>query len=238
MAAEEADDRTLPGCRADTRDPAAAPTGFSAARGQGHVRVRGRLRDPRDHLRPDAERYAGRHRHATARRADRRGHRGPGRRRLAAVWIARSCENGKNWARVAGTVICVIGVSGAIYDLGSNPGAAARVFSGIDGLKGLLVVVLLWLGSSNDYFRSCQRPRCAPSRRGALPMKLMAAFEPIWNPEPAACPSRVVYTIVHTFNGTYADIAINPNGQIDRIRPTNSTGRTIGRCPVLTISFG
>ena len=36
---------------------------------------------------------------------------------------------------------------------------------------------------------------------------------------PAASPSRVVYTIVHTFNGTYADIAINPNGQIDLIDP-------------------
>ena len=35
---------------------------------------------------------------------------------------------------------------------------------------------------------------------------------------PAASPS-VVYTIVHTFNGTYADIAINPNGQIDLIDP-------------------
>jgi hypothetical protein len=28
-----------------------------------------------------------------------------------------------------------------------------------------------------------------------------------------------VYTIVHTFNGTYADIAINPNGQIILINP-------------------
>ena len=35
----------------------------------------------------------------------------------------------------------------------------------------------------------------------------------------AASPSRVVYTIVHTFNGTYADIAINPNGQIGLIDP-------------------
>ena len=31
---------------------------------------------------------------------------------------------------------------------------------------------------------------------------------------PAASPNRVVYAIVHTFNGTYADIAISPNGQI------------------------
>src|SRR5215468_10066012 len=36
---------------------------------------------------------------------------------------------------------------------------------------------------------------------------------------PAASPNRIVYTIVHTFNGTYADIAINPNGQIVLIDP-------------------
>jgi len=36
---------------------------------------------------------------------------------------------------------------------------------------------------------------------------------------PAACPNRIVYTIVHTFNGTYADLAINPNGQIILINP-------------------
>jgi hypothetical protein len=28
-----------------------------------------------------------------------------------------------------------------------------------------------------------------------------------------------VYTIVHTFNGTYADLAITPNGQIAVIDP-------------------
>jgi hypothetical protein len=36
---------------------------------------------------------------------------------------------------------------------------------------------------------------------------------------PAASPDRVVYTIVHTFDGTYADIAIAPNGQISLIDP-------------------
>jgi hypothetical protein len=35
----------------------------------------------------------------------------------------------------------------------------------------------------------------------------------------ASLPNRVVYTIVHTFNGTYADVAINPNGQIGLIDP-------------------
>ena len=35
----------------------------------------------------------------------------------------------------------------------------------------------------------------------------------------AASPKRTVYTIVHTFNGTYADLAISPNGQITLINP-------------------
>jgi hypothetical protein len=35
----------------------------------------------------------------------------------------------------------------------------------------------------------------------------------------AASPNRVVYAIAYTFNGTYADIAINPNGQIGLIDP-------------------
>jgi hypothetical protein len=36
---------------------------------------------------------------------------------------------------------------------------------------------------------------------------------------PAASPDRIVYSIVHTSNGTYADIAIQPNGQISLINP-------------------
>jgi hypothetical protein len=35
----------------------------------------------------------------------------------------------------------------------------------------------------------------------------------------AASPDRIVYSIVHTFNGTYADIAVQPNGQIFLIDP-------------------
>jgi hypothetical protein len=36
---------------------------------------------------------------------------------------------------------------------------------------------------------------------------------------PAARPSHDVYTIVHTFNGTYADLVIQPSGAIDLINP-------------------
>ena len=43
--------------------------------------------------------------------------------------------------------------------------------------------------------------------------------QPDRHPPSAASPNRVVYAIVHTFNGTYADIAISPNGQIVLIDP-------------------
>ena len=36
---------------------------------------------------------------------------------------------------------------------------------------------------------------------------------------PGAAPTHFVYTIVHTLNGTYADLAIEPNGEIDLIDP-------------------
>jgi hypothetical protein len=80
------------------------------------------------------------------------------------AWLAPSCESGANWARVAGTVTCVIGALGAIYDIGLSPEVAARVFSCVDCAKGLAVVVLLWLGSSNEYFRSVRRRRCTAGR--------------------------------------------------------------------------
>ena len=36
---------------------------------------------------------------------------------------------------------------------------------------------------------------------------------------PAASPSRVVYAVIHTYGGTYADVAIEPSGQIWLIDP-------------------
>jgi hypothetical protein len=42
---------------------------------------------------------------------------------------------------------------------------------------------------------------------------------------PAASPDRIVYSIVHTFNGTYADIAIQPNGQILLINPRSPAAK-------------
>ena len=42
---------------------------------------------------------------------------------------------------------------------------------------------------------------------------------------PAARPDREVYTIVHTFGGTYADLAIAPDGRIGVITPRPPAAR-------------
>jgi hypothetical protein len=50
-----------------------------------------------------------------------------------------------------------------------------------------------------------------------------SAAWPCWPParplRPSQPPRHTVYTIVHTFNGTYADLSIAPNGQIALIDP-------------------
>jgi len=38
-------------------------------------------------------------------------------------------------------------------------------------------------------------------------------------------PSRTIYTIVHTFNGTYADLSIDPSGQVRLINPRPPMGK-------------
>jgi len=38
-------------------------------------------------------------------------------------------------------------------------------------------------------------------------------------------PSRTIYTIVHTFNGTYADLSIDPGGQVRVINPRPPMGK-------------
>ena len=42
---------------------------------------------------------------------------------------------------------------------------------------------------------------------------------------PIIRPNRTIYTIVHTFNGTYADLSIAPNGQVRLIDPAPPMGK-------------
>ena len=42
---------------------------------------------------------------------------------------------------------------------------------------------------------------------------------------PVIRPNRTIYTIVHTFNGTYADVSIAPNGEVRLIDPAPPMGK-------------
>jgi hypothetical protein len=75
------------------------------------------------------------------------------------IWVARSCRRGRNWARVTATVLFVLGVLAAVYDLVSPRAAAVTVVSFGVCLIGLAAVVLLWLGSASAWFKFCTRPQ-------------------------------------------------------------------------------
>jgi len=75
------------------------------------------------------------------------------------TWVARSCQRGRNWARVTATVLVVVGVLAAVYDLVSPRAAAVTITSFMVCLIGLAAVVLLWRGSSSAYFKLFTRPQ-------------------------------------------------------------------------------
>jgi hypothetical protein len=75
------------------------------------------------------------------------------------AWTARSCKSGRNWARVTATVLLVLGVLAAVYDLVSPRAAAVTIISFVVCLIGLAAVALLWRGSSSAYFKLFTRPQ-------------------------------------------------------------------------------
>jgi hypothetical protein len=75
------------------------------------------------------------------------------------AWVARSCQSGRNWARVTATVLFVLGVLAAVYDLVSPRAAGVTIISFVVCLLGLAAVVLLWRGSSSAYFKLFTRPQ-------------------------------------------------------------------------------
>jgi DMSO/TMAO reductase YedYZ heme-binding membrane subunit len=75
------------------------------------------------------------------------------------IWIARSCRNGKNWARVTGTVFFFIAILGTIYDLVSAEATITAILNFLNLAIGLAAVVLLWLWRSNAFFAYFKRPQ-------------------------------------------------------------------------------
>jgi hypothetical protein len=54
---------------------------------------------------------------------------------------------------------------------------------------------------------------------------------------PGIAPTRTVFVIVHTFNGTYADLSITPNGQIRVIGPKPPAVKDLSFLSLESISF-
>jgi hypothetical protein len=72
------------------------------------------------------------------------------------LWIARACKNGRNWARVTGTVLFGLHTLGLLAVLGnSHPGIGpAKVLTTISWLIACGAVVFLWQRPSSAFFRA------------------------------------------------------------------------------------
>jgi len=70
------------------------------------------------------------------------------------------------------------------------------------------------------------RPEIDTGRpRGVAPLSVIVIDTVIPDAPAVIRPDRTVYTIVHTFNGTYADLSIDPSGQVRVIDPRPPMGK-------------
>jgi hypothetical protein len=74
----------------------------------------------------------------------------------AALWlfIAQNCKAGRNWARITGTVLFCIATIDTLTSLALPVAAAVRPYGILVWLIGLAAIVLLWRGSSSEYFNA------------------------------------------------------------------------------------
>jgi hypothetical protein len=74
------------------------------------------------------------------------------------IWIALMCLRGRNWARITGTVFFGVGVLGALLELAVAVSAVDKIWDIVIVLIGLAAVILLWQGTSSDYFKRSGQP--------------------------------------------------------------------------------
>jgi hypothetical protein len=80
------------------------------------------------------------------------------------VWIARTCMDGKNWARITATVLCGLGILEAflaltVPHLRAGRSSADLIVSFVVAGIGLVSICILWQRSPNAYFRQLSDPR-------------------------------------------------------------------------------
>jgi hypothetical protein len=76
------------------------------------------------------------------------------------IWLARSCQAGKSWARIVSTVLFAISTIGAFVSIGGgalSAGTATRIYGFVVWIVGLAAIVLLWQRTSSDYFKGAPR---------------------------------------------------------------------------------
>ncbi len=73
----------------------------------------------------------------------------------AVVWLvlARSCQLGRGWARITGTVLFGLATVDTLAGLATPVALASRLWALVVWLAGLAAVVFLWRRSSSAYFR-------------------------------------------------------------------------------------
>jgi hypothetical protein len=76
----------------------------------------------------------------------------------AFIWIARACLAGKNWARVTATVLAALGLLSAVYEPSTGRATADLILTFVIAAIGVVTVAMMWLRSSNAYFRYFKRP--------------------------------------------------------------------------------
>jgi hypothetical protein len=76
----------------------------------------------------------------------------------AVVWVvlARSCQHGRGWARITGTVLFGLATVDTLVGLTTPVALAARLWALVVWLAGLAAVVFLWRRASRTYFRQTQ----------------------------------------------------------------------------------
>jgi len=76
------------------------------------------------------------------------------------IWMARSCQAGKSWARIVSTVLFAISTISTFVSVGGgalSAGDATRIYGFVVWIIGLAAVILLWQRASSDYFKGAPR---------------------------------------------------------------------------------